>query len=679
MPLLSFVLAVHGEQGYIEECVDSILGQPERDLELIAIDDASPDHGPALLDGLAERDERMTVEHLEERLGPPARNLALERAAGDYVWFVDTTDRLPAGSLASVAEELRGARPDVLIVHHSELQPVGRERQGPHRKALAKAAGQGPGALTERRGLANAAPDAWNKLLRRGLLEEAGARFGTGHHAELTVTWPALLAAERIAALPVKSYEHRRPANATRPPGSEFDVFDQYEHVLAAAGERASVVSPAMRRHLLALLDAVPRERRGEFFKRAFPDQSYASFKARREAGKAKRALRGSAGSAKAALRKRSLERHYRTQLRRPLDPDLAVFGAYWYSAYSCNPRAIYEKARELVPGMRGVWVVKPNAVDKLPSGVEHVQPGTREYYDVTARATYLVNNVNFPNDFVKREGSVHVMTHHGTPLKKMGLDQQDSGLSKMDFELLAMRCRRWDYSVSANPFTTVMWDHAFPFEYETLEVGYPRNDVLATATDSDVERIRAELGIAPDQVAVLYAPTHREYHTGYIPVLDAGAVAAELGPGYVVLSRAHYFYKPPGSRDARVRDVSSHPSIEELCLASNLLVTDYSSLMFDYGVLDRPIVIHAPDWEIYRTVRGTYFDLMEQSPGPVTRTEAEVADAIRAGDPVPDARSAFRARFCSLDDGRASERVVRRVWFGEQVAAERPVPAVVG
>jgi CDP-glycerol glycerophosphotransferase len=679
MPLLSFVLVVHGEQGYLEECVSSILGQPEADLELIAIDDASPDHGPALLDQLAERDERMTVTHLDERHGPAARNLGLERAAGDYVWFVETTDRLPHGALAGAVEELRRSRPDVLVVHHAELQTVGRERQGPHRRALAKAAEQGPGALAERRGLTHTAPHAWNKVLRRELLADAAARFGSGHHAELTVTWPALLGAQRIATLPVKSYERRRPANATPPPGSPFDVFDQYERVLAAAGDRADVVRPAMRRHLVTLLDRAAPGERAEFFKRAFPGRSYTSFRARREAGKARRAARGRARRAKAGLRRRGLERHYRSQLRRPLDPSLAVFGAYWYSAYSCNPRAIYEKARELVPDMRAVWVVKPKAVDLVPPGVEHVQPGTREYFETIARATYLVNNVNFPNDFVKREGSVHVMTHHGTPLKKMGLDQQDSPLSTMDFELLAMRCRRWDYSVSANAFTTLQWERAFPFRYESLEVGYPRNDVLATATDADVERIRAELGITPDQIAVLYAPTHREWHHGYVPVLDAAAVAADLGPGYVVLSRSHYFYKPPGSRDVRVRDVSEHPSIEELCLAANVLVTDYSSLMFDYGVLDRPIVIHAPDWETYRAVRGTYFDLMEQPPGAITRTEREVAEAIRAGDPAPDARAAFRAQFCSLDDGHAAERVVRRVWFGEPIPAARPEPAVVG
>jgi CDP-glycerol glycerophosphotransferase len=121
---------------------------------------------------------------------------------------------------------------------------------------------------------------------------------------------------------------------------------------------------------------------------------------------------------------------------------------------------------------------------------------------------------------------------------------------------------------------------------------------------------------------------------------------------------------------------------VEELCLAADALVTDYSSIMFDYAVLDRPIVVHAPDWDVYRTMRGTYFDLMEEPPGTVTTTTAEVVDALRSGgawgEEPQRARAAFRAKFCSLEDGRAAERVVRRVWLGEPVrpvAAGQPVP----
>ncbi|MEA2441582.1 MAG: CDP-glycerol glycerophosphotransferase [Thermoleophilaceae bacterium] len=689
MPLLSFVLVVHGEQAYIEECAGSVLDQGFDDLELVVIDDASPDHGPAVLDRLAERDPRVRVEHLDRRIGRgAARNLGLERASGDYVWFLNTTDRLPAGAPARVAGELRKARPDVLLLHHVRVGALGQEQQGPHRKALAKAAEKGPGPLEQHRALAYAAPRAFDKVLRRGLLTETGARFGPAGHAELTVTWPALLGAERIAALPEKAYERRAPRNATPEPGSAFDVFDQYDAVLKEAGDRAGLVEPARRRHLLKLLDRVPAKDRREFFRRMSPGESYAAFRAREEAGelrrslgRRRRAVKQRARRAARKARRARLERHYRAQLRRPIDPDLAVFAAYWYRAYSCNPRAIYERARELVPNMRGVWVVKADAVDAIPAGVDYVVAGTPEYFETIARARYFVNNVNFPNNLVKRDGTVHVMTHHGTPLKKMGLDQRESPVSgeRTDFAALLERCARWDYSVSSNVFSTLVWERTFPLRYETLEVGYPRNDVLATATDADIQRIRAELGIGPDETAVLYAPTHREYHDGYVQMLDVAAVAEALGPGYVVLSRAHYFYAVTGTADARVRDVSAHPSVEELCLAANVLVTDYSSIMFDYGVLDRPIVIHAPDWEVYRTLRGTYFDLMEQPPGAITRTEEEVAHAIRLGDPAPDARAAFRARFCSLDDGRAAERVVRRVWFGERELAHSPEPAVVG
>ena len=689
MPLLSFVLVVHGEQAFIEECAESVLDQGFDDLELIAVDDASPDHGPARLDRLAESDPRVSVEHLDRRVGlGAARNLGLERASGEFVWFVNATDRLPAGALRRVADELRGAaRPDVLILHHSHLGALGQERQGPHQKALAKAAKQGPGTLRERPALADAAPRAWNKVFRRELLTACGARFGAGAHSELTVTWPALLAAERIAALPAKSYERRVPQNATPEGGSPFDVFDQYEAVMNQAGDGSDLVAPAMQRHLGQLLERVPAKDRRDFFRRMPTDGSYAAFRAREEArglrrslGTKRRAARKRAGRTLRKARRAALERHYRAQLRRPIDPNLAVFAAYWYRGYSCNPRAIYEKARELVPSMRGVWVVKPDAVDALPAGVEHVVGGTEEYYETIARARYFVNNVNFPNHVVKRDGHGprddpprHAAQEDGARPARVPVERAD-GLRRPPQALRPVGLQRLgerllDADVGAR----------LPAPLRVARGWLPAQRRARDRHRADVQRCRDKLGIGADQTVVLYAPTHREYHDGYVPVLDVAAVAEALGPDHVVLSRAHYFYPAPGASGASVRDVSAHPSVEELCLAADVLVTDYSSIMFDYAVLDRPIVIHAPDWEVYRALRGTYFDLMEQTPGAITRTEAEVVDAVRAGDPEPAARAAFRARFCSLDDGHAAERVVRRVWFGEREMARPEIPAVVG
>lgn len=372
--------------------------------------------------------------------------------------------------------------------------------------------------------------------------------------------------------------------------------------------------------------------------------------------------------------RKRQL-RYYEEQRNDPLEDDLTVFAAYWYTAVSCNPLAIYNKLGDLLPAMRRVWVVGKKSVPRVPDGVPYVVARTKEYFEVLARARYFVNNVNFPDHYVKRDRQIHVQTHHGTPLKKMGLDQKGGPDARPDedFDQLLTRCARWDYSLSSNPHSSRAWRTAYPVDVEMLEYGYPRNDVLANATPADVQRARDELRIG-DRLAVLYAPTHREYVTGYQSTVDVAGFAERLGEGGVLMARPHYAYGGDPAlaelhQSGRILDVAAHPSIEQLYLAADVLVTDYSSVTFDYGVLDRPIVIHAPDWDEYRMRRGTYFDIVADPPGVVTRTDDELFDVFKnatfRSPEATAARARFRAEFCSWDDGGAAERVVRRVWFG--------------
>jgi CDP-glycerol glycerophosphotransferase (TagB/SpsB family) len=264
-----------------------------------------------------------------------------------------------------------------------------------------------------------------------------------------------------------------------------------------------------------------------------------------------------------------------------------------------------------------------------------------------------------------------------------MGLDQQKYPASTdMDFDKLLERCDRWDFSLSSNRFSTTVWERVYPCSYVSLESGYPRNDILVNATSADVRRARTALGLADGTRAFLYMPTHREYQPGFEPSLDLARLADELGPDVTLMVRGHYFYGSSPHvaelrRSGRIVDVSGHGRVEELYLAADALITDYSSAMFDYAVLDRPIIIYAPDWDIYSAVRGTYFNLLQESPGAVATTQAELigllgSDAYR-GEEAAARRDAFRRRFCEVDDGRAAERVVRRVFLGET----QPLPFV--
>jgi CDP-glycerol glycerophosphotransferase (TagB/SpsB family) len=165
----------------------------------------------------------------------------------------------------------------------------------------------------------------------------------------------------------------------------------------------------------------------------------------------------------------------------------------------------------------------------------------------------------------------------------------------------------------------------------------------------------------------VLYAPTWRDDRPGNVDHLDVARFSAELGTGFVTLIRGHSRSLQPGSEvsAAGVLDVTSYPDISDLFLVADALITDYSSVMFDFSVTGKPIYFFTPDLEHYRDdLRGFYFDLLAEAPGPVLADPGELVRAIRRPDTgeFADRYAAWRARFNPKDDGHAGERVVRRM-----------------
>ncbi|MFF5255304.1 CDP-glycerol glycerophosphotransferase family protein [Streptomyces leeuwenhoekii] len=722
MPKLSLVVPVYKVQGYLPECLDSVLGQDYTDFEIIAVDDCSPDGSGAILDEYARRDARIHVIHLTENVGlGRARNAGLEKARGEYVLFLDSDDTLSDGALTAISERLAATGdPEILVFDYARTYWDGQVR--PNQRAdLLKSDGPEVFRLAERPQLLDLLQIVWNKAYRRDFITRTGLTFPPGYYEDAPWTFCSLISAERIAVLDrvcVLYRQRREGGNILKTVSRKhFDVFDQYRRVfdfLDAHEELGRWRGPLFRKmvdHYLTVLERpgrLPREARAEFFHRASADyrarlpkdfqkpaggrghkyamlerDAYAAMMSASTAVKLRQTVRKRTRDALNRSKRSAMGVHYQSQLRLPLDENLVLFSAYWSRSVSCNPAAIDAELARLAPHLRRVWAIRPDAVDQVPKGVEYVRVGSRAYWTALARAKYLVNNVNFADAVVKREGQIHLQTHHGTPLKTMGLDQQKYPASTdMNFEKLLERCDRWDYSISSNRFSTAIWERVYPCSYVSLETGYPRNDVLVNAGAEEVRRARAALGLADGAKAFLYMPTHREYQPGFTPSLDLARLAEELGPDVTLLLRGHYFYGSSPHiaelrRSGRIVDVSGHPRVEELYLAADALITDYSSAMFDYAVLDRPIIVYAPDWDIYSAVRGTYFDLLQEPPGAVATSQAELIRLLGSGDydsrDAAGRRDAFRRRFCEFDDGHAAERVVRRVFLGDQT----PLPFV--
>ncbi|MER7490644.1 CDP-glycerol glycerophosphotransferase family protein [Streptomyces sp. NPDC126497] len=718
MPELSVIVHGPNTQDHLTGLLDSLAGRPLPDTEVVvaAVGDWARE--------TAERHaSRVQVLPLPDGTSDgAARTAGAARATGRWLHFVHAKDGLPPGSTRTVAERLAGlpgtgtGTVDVLLLDH--LRSTWRSSGLPSADGpLLVRAGRTDLALDDSAYLLRLTPLLGTRVLRAGFWRAHEDRLGTDDAPRAALA--ALLLADRVAALPHLAYEDRRLRTAALPPAApeeHYALVDRYESLLGLARERPAVYTVLYEIMVRDCLRAfarggMPEDVAREFFRRAgaaalrrrpeghrrpagpegvrrslLEEGAYGRYRAFQTANRARRAVRSTVRTGRRRLGARVRDQQYRRALRRPVDPRLAVFAAYWNRGVACNPAAIAAKLAELAPDVHPVWVVTAQNAALLPPGTDHVVPGTRRYWEVLATAKYLVNNVNFPNAVVKRPDAVHLQTHHGTPLKRMGVDQIPfpAAAQGLDFEALLERVDKWDYSLSANSHTTRMWQRAYPSRFVSLDHGYPRNDVYYTAGADDIRAVRARLGVAPGRRAVLYAPTHRDYEAGWTPRLDLAALADRLGEDTVLLVRAHYFYDGAASpltgprRSGRVVDVSSYDPVEELCLAADVLVTDYSSIMFDYANLDRPIVVHADDWETYRTTRGVYFDLMAEAPGPVARTQEELTGILTTDawrdDGAAKARAVFRRRFCEYDDGRAAERVVRRVFLGQDGASLPPV-----
>lgn len=369
----------------------------------------------------------------------------------------------------------------------------------------------------------------------------------------------------------------------------------------------------------------------------------------------------------------RSLERQLDSASVRPQDSIL--FESYGGKTCTDSPAAIAAELRRRGDSRTQYFGISDGSV-RAPEGTVPVVVGSDRYRELLRSCRWLVNNNNFPYYFRKQEGQTYIQTWHGTPLKRIGNDVPGANLSLSYRALMQREAAYWDVLLSQNEYSTGIFPSAFDYHGPIETMGYPRNDSLF-GDDAQRHRvlIREALGVPEGVTAILYAPTWRDNRKtsggGYkmVSYLDIDELEKSLGDRFVVLQRGHSNTASSVKiqNDSRVIDVTSHPDLNGLFLASDVLVTDYSSVFFDYSNTRKPIVFLVPDLEDYSgSTRGFYIDLAEIAPGPLCSDTGEVATWLshesRLRSEWQERYEAFSARFTASDGPGAAATVIDRL-----------------
>ncbi|MET9925685.1 MULTISPECIES: CDP-glycerol glycerophosphotransferase family protein [unclassified Streptomyces] len=378
----------------------------------------------------------------------------------------------------------------------------------------------------------------------------------------------------------------------------------------------------------------------------------------------------------RAAYRQRLMRDVYTPEQRKLPLREAVLYNSFGGKQFSDSPRAVHEELKRRGTDVEHIVMVHDQQV-VLPPGVRGVEWGSQEWYEALARSRYVVTNGGIREWFVRREGQVVVQTWHGTPLKRIGADLLGTPKANLAYiASLPQRSRQYSLFITPNAFTTPIMTHAFRLRCEVLEAGYPRNDVFhAPDRVERAEAVRKKLSIPADKKVVLYAPTWRDdqrYGGRRFKLdnrIDVEAARRELGEDHVLLYRKHHkvLDSIPGAGQGFVHDVTYYPDIADLYLIADVLITDYSSVLFDFAHSGRPMLFFTYDLEHYRdTLRGFYFDFTSRAPGPLIKTSEDLVAAIRNIDEVSEEYqekyARFRDDFCEPSDGRAAARVVDRM-----------------
>lgn len=675
-PLVSIIIPIYKVGPFVRKCLESVASQTYPNIETIIVNDATPDDSMVVVQRSLEGVPNVRIIELEENAGlGNARNVGMDRADGKYVFFLDSDDWIDETTIEkAVTKALAGDAQVVVIdfykVNHATLTKA--KDRTPYAGSELDVFDP-----KNRQSVLRVFNLAQIKLYQSAFLKENGFQFKSGIiYEDVDWTFKVMTTANKVAIVdePLYYYRVARPGSILSSKGSRhFDVLKQYEDVFEHLRENDklaflhTVYSYGLNAvfSVLVAADRIPNGEKRKFFneakrifkkargKRKFKVTLYNRYKfdavllrgnyamLRIWRSNTYRKFRDSrlflilmaallpvltfarriTGKVRAWARPKIYKLHpkYPDVFNRffgPVKTADVIFASYWGDQFSDSPKYVYEYLKEHHPDVRCVFALKPEIKADIPKE-DRVSWGSYPYRVALANAKVWINNNNFTPEAEKADDQLFIQTFHGIPLKKLGTDMighKEAG--KPNWNALVQRCSMWDYVVTSGAHHSETLRSAFQTNAKFLEIGSPRTDCLQDPAFRDHwgRKIREHYGLPEKARLVLYAPTWRKSSKPFMferPQLEA--LLEQLGPDDVILYRKHHMAKGAPIDHDQVVEASAYPDSQHLCAASDMLITDYSSIALDFAATGRPAFFYVPDYDEYEASRGLYFDMRQK------------------------------------------------------------------
>ena len=709
-PKVSVIIPLYNTEEYIADCLQSVLDQTYQNFEIICVDDGSTDSGADIVKGFADKDKRIRFIQIENHGQGYVRNMALEKADGEYIQFLDADDHLDALTLELAVTKAVEDKSDLVIYDWFYYNPESKKPNYCNKDTLfADTLLTGEACLS----LLEISPIfTVNKLYSREFLRSNDIRYGEGYVYEDNPFWiKVAINAKRVSTLHSPLYRVTINKNSTtktdlqtskhcdgfvRAVNESLKSINEKEN---AVTERAKFAAANyfIQKFTYYYEARTPKNLKSSFLKRfveemsqlefsdfgkdklvsasiskgVFTKKNHAEFKrlffyyrklrptVKNALLKIERKLKKLKSSAKEFIKVKILKRRtlaltmkkYRAELLEPIYDDSVLFMGFDHR-YTGNSRYLFEEILRCDTKKKIYFV---STSDKIPEKYR-VTPESDEAYRLIARSKVIIFESWIPPKYVKREGVTWIQLWHGTPIKKLMFDSNEKSIILKNPSQKNAKHKdilRWDKIITDNPTVAAYFRTCFLLDEEKmLNAGYPRVKYLLDNKNNSrlVDSIKDNLGIPKDKKTVLYLPTWRDY--------NYRATAENFDTSYILnlkkLSELlgdgyEIIYKDHAfaSNSAKVNFKNyDKAETQELLLIADALVTDYSSVIFDAIAASVPSLIYCNDFERNEELRGVYKSIW-QDISPLSRnTVEEIAEAIK-NYPLASTCDDIRKKYC--------------------------------